>query len=104
MNDIVALLACLDPGITTTTLRRMSQVITAMLTMTGRMTMLGLSRWTERGGSYRTIQRFFYSALPWGVMFWLLFQQYLFNPNSRLPAYLGYDRVPTGCDTKAILP
>ena len=27
--------------------------------MTGRVTMLGLSRWAEKGGSYRTVQRFF---------------------------------------------
>ncbi|MDQ7057108.1 MAG: hypothetical protein Q9N62_01010 [Ghiorsea sp.] len=26
--------------------------------MTGRMTMLGLSRWSVDGGSYRTVQRF----------------------------------------------
>ena len=32
--------------------------------------MLGLSRWTEKGGSYRTIQRFFYTAIPWAQVFW----------------------------------
>jgi len=36
----------------------MSRVILAMLAMTGRVTMLGLSRWAEAGGSYRSIQRF----------------------------------------------
>jgi len=39
-------------------LRQMNQIITAMLSMTGRITMLGLSRWAGEGGSYRTIQRF----------------------------------------------
>lgn len=81
MNDIVALLGCLAPYMTATTLRQMRQVVTAMLTMTGRVTMLGISRWTERGGSYRTVQRFFYSALPWGVMLWLFFQHHLFKPD-----------------------
>jgi hypothetical protein len=59
----------------------MIQVVSAMLTMTGRVTMLGISRWTERGGSYRTVQRFFYSALPWGVMLWLFFEHHLFKPD-----------------------
>ena len=27
--------------------------------MSGRVTMLGISRWAGKGGSYRTIQRFF---------------------------------------------
>jgi hypothetical protein len=81
MNDILTLLQCLAPSLTATTVRQMSQVVTAMLTMTGRVTMLGLSRWTERGGSYRTVQRFFYSAVPWGVLMWLFFQQHLFKPD-----------------------
>jgi putative transposase len=81
MNDILALLACLEPCITSTALRQMSQIITAMLTMTGRVTMLGISRWTERGGSYRTVQRFFYSALPWGLMLWVFFHHHLFKPD-----------------------
>jgi uncharacterized protein with ATP-grasp and redox domains len=61
MNDILALLACFDLYITATTLRQMSRVITAMQTMTGRVAMLTISRWTERGASCRTVQRFFYS-------------------------------------------
>lgn len=81
MNDIVALLACLAPTMTTTTLRQVVAVVTAMLTMTGRVTMLGVSRWTEGGGSYRTVQRLYYSALPWGMMFWLFFQHHLWKPD-----------------------
>jgi len=34
-------------------------IIDAMLSMMGRLTMLGLSRWTEKSGSYRTMQLFF---------------------------------------------
>lgn len=40
--------------------------------MTGRVTMLGISRWTEKGGSYRTIQRFFGEAHDWAKLRWLL--------------------------------
>lgn len=50
-----------------------------MLAMTGRVTMLGLSRWTEKGGSYRSVQRFFYSIIPWAPVFWAFFQAYLFD-------------------------
>lgn len=41
-----------------------------MIAMTGRVTRLGLSRWTEKGGSYRTVQRFYYTLIPWGQVFW----------------------------------
>jgi len=40
------------------------RLVPAMLAITGRVTMLGLSRWAEKGGSYRTIQRFFYTVVP----------------------------------------
>jgi hypothetical protein len=70
---------CFEPYMTTTSLRQMNQIVRAMLTMTGRVTMLGLSRWTEQGGSYRTVQRLFYSALPWGMMFWVLFESHVWK-------------------------
>lgn len=80
MMDILALLQCLDPTVSTTTLRQMGRIITAILTMTGRVTMLNISRWTDRGGSYRTVQRLFAETLPWAVMFWTFFRQHLFVP------------------------
>ena len=53
----------------------MSQVIFGMLVASGRITMLGLSRWTEKGGSYRTIQRFYHSVLSWKAIQWLFFRK-----------------------------
>lgn len=50
-----------------------------MLVMTGRVTMLGLSRWTEKGGSYRSIQRFYHSNLPWKAMQWTFFAKHLWR-------------------------
>jgi putative transposase len=41
--------------------------------------MLSISRLTTPGGSYRTIQRFFASTLPWLNISWLLFRTYLFQ-------------------------
>jgi hypothetical protein len=50
-----------------------------MLAMTGRVTMLGLSRWTEKGGSYRTIQRFFNSPIGWSKVNWFLIRHHLLD-------------------------
>jgi hypothetical protein len=56
--DILALLQPIEDGLSKATLHQMSRVILAMLAMTGRVTMLGLSRWAEEGGSYRTFSAF----------------------------------------------
>lgn len=79
MIDILALLQSLSPSLDKTTIRQFSLIIPAMLAMTGRVTMLGISRWTEKGGSYRTVQRFFSTVIPWANVFWLFFRQYLFD-------------------------
>jgi len=75
--DILALLQHLNPLLAKTTIRQMSRVISAVLAMTGRVTMLGLSRWSDDGGSYRTIQRFFQTTIPWAQVFWSFFLTHL---------------------------
>ncbi len=57
MPEIVALLQTIAPVVSPRVLKQMSQVIYGLLISSGRITMLEISRWTERGGSYRTIQR-----------------------------------------------
>ncbi len=42
----------------------MAVIITAMPRSSGRVIMLWLSRWTDKGDGYRTIQRFLHTALP----------------------------------------
>ena len=79
MIDILALLQSLSPCLDKTTIRQFSLIIPALLAMTGRVTMLGISRWTEKGGSYRTVQRFFSTVIPWTNVFWLFFRQHLFE-------------------------
>jgi IS4 transposase len=64
-----------------TSIRQLSRIIRAILAMTGRVTMLGISRWTRKGGSYRTVQRFFHTAIPWAMAFWLFFRHHLFSPD-----------------------
>ena len=78
--DIVALFQCLQPHVTTTTLRQFSRIAWAMLVMTGRVTMLGISRWAGIGGSYRTVQRFFATVIPWATLFWVFFRQHAYRP------------------------
>jgi putative transposase len=80
MIEILPLLFCLQPTLGTTNTRRFAVIITALLTMTGRVTMLGLSRWTEKRGSYATVQRFFYASIPWLTLSWLFFRTYLWQP------------------------
>ena len=77
MTDIIALIQCLDQCIDGTTMRQLGRIVTAMLAMTGRVTMLNIARWTDAGGSYRTIQRFFGKVLPWAQMGWLFFVAHL---------------------------
>jgi hypothetical protein len=79
MKDILPLLQCLSPVIGTTSVRQLSRIAKAILAMEGRVTMLGISRWIPIGGSYRTVQRFFYTILPNDTMLWVFFREHLFN-------------------------
>lgn len=78
--DIIKLLLVLSQCLDATSIKQLTVIVTAMLTMTGQVTMLGLSRWTEKGGSYRTIQRFYTTVIPWGIVLWLVFRTYLYRP------------------------
>jgi putative transposase len=79
--DIVALFHCLQPHVTVTTLRQLSRITLALLVMTGRVTMLGLSRWAGKGGSYRTVQRLFATVIPWATLFWVFFRHHVHCPD-----------------------
>ena len=80
MMNILTLLQIFRTTLPNTDIRRMYKVIQAMLSMTGRITMLGISRWSGAGGSYRTIQRFFNTTIVWGQIYFIFFKHYLFNP------------------------
>ena len=78
--NILALLQCIQPYLSRTDLRRLSRIVQAMLSMTGRVTMLGISRWAGRGGSYRSVQRFFNLSIAWPQVFVKFFAQHLYRP------------------------
>jgi putative transposase len=77
--DILALLPCLQPDLPVSTRRQFSRLASAMLVLTGRVTMLGIARWAGQGGSYRTVQRFFSTVIPWATLFWVFFRQPLYR-------------------------
>ena len=53
------------------------RVIEAMLSISGRVTMKGLSRWSGPGGSYRTLQRVFTTSGHWCQRNWWLIRHHL---------------------------
>ena len=82
MYDILSLLSVLYPHLSTTTVRQFSRVVLGLLAMTGQVSMLNISRWTSEGGSYRTVQRFFNTLIPWGSVYWVFFTTYLLDRES----------------------
>jgi len=77
--EIIALLQPVNHLLDKTTMRQLVLIVNAMIAMTGRVTMLGISRWTEKGGSYRTIQRFFQTTIEWSKLNWHLFLEHRYT-------------------------
>jgi putative transposase len=82
MPDILPLLLCLQPVLPKTQCRQLAHIVVAMLSMTGRITQLGISRWTDKGGSYRTLQRFFHTSLDWTQIQWLFFKHFVYRADA----------------------
>ena len=82
MYDILSLFSVLYPHLSRTPVRQFSCVVIGLLAMTGQGTMLNISRWTSEGGSYRTVQRFFNTVIPWGTVCWVFFSTYLLDRES----------------------
>ena len=81
MPEILALLQNIAPVVSATVLQQMSHVLYGMLISNGRITMLEISRWTEAGGSYRTIQRLYHTPLLWLQIQWIFFVSRLQKTN-----------------------
>jgi len=80
--NILALLQCIQPDLSKNERRQLSRIAQAMLSMSGRVTMLGLSRWAGKGGSYRTVQRFFNAVITWPNVFSKFFMRHLYLPET----------------------
>jgi hypothetical protein len=74
----------------------LSRITLALLVMTGRITMLGLSRWAGTGGSYRTGQRLFSPVLPGAMLFGVFLR-----PPVHCPADVYFVAGDAGIVTKA---
>ena len=81
MSEIVSLFTVFSLHLSTTTLRQFCRIVFAVLAMPGGVTMRNISRWTTQGGSYRTVQRFFNTVLPWQTLYSVFFQTHLFDPD-----------------------
>src|SRR5574341_314671 len=79
MFNINLRLQCLKTCLNSKTLSQLIILVTALLSMTGRVTMLGISRWTGEGGSYRTVQRFFNTSIDWKKVQWSLIEKFFLN-------------------------
>ena len=86
MPDIMVVLGCVSQCLDATTLRQLCCVSEAMVSMTGRVTMRGLSRWTTKGGSYRTLQRFFYTPMNWLMLQWVVIRHHLLDQGDTILA------------------
>ena len=82
MYDILSVFSVLYPHLSRTTVRQFSRVVLGLLAMTGQVSMLNISRWTSEGGSYRTVQRFLNTLIPWGSVYWVFFSTYLLDRES----------------------
>lgn len=79
-RNFAQLLECLTPDLGKTNVNRLGRIAKAMISMTGRVTMLGISRWGEKGCSYRTVQRFYNSAIDWPKLFINFVHKHFYNP------------------------
>ena len=77
--EILTLFACFSPLTSTTSHRQLAVMAEAIFSMTGRVTMLGISRWAEKGGSYRNVQRFFATTFLWTALHLKFVESHLFN-------------------------
>lgn len=81
MSEIIALLVCLEGQVAASTLRQLSQIVQAFLCIPHRATMLGLARWGEKGGSYRSLQRFYQTPIDWLLVQWTLLKTCFLSRN-----------------------
>lgn len=84
MPEIIALFQCIEQMLNTNTLRKLTVTVTAILSMTGRVTMLGMSRWSEKGGSYRSIQRLYNTTIRWSSLNWQLVKHHIWDGATEL--------------------
>lgn len=84
MPDIMVVLRCLSQCLDGTVLRQLCCMSEAIVSMSGHVTMLGISRWTNKGGSYRSVQRFFNTPINWLTLQWVLIRHHLLDQDDTI--------------------
>lgn len=79
MLDILPLLLRLQPFLSSTTCRQLNCIVMAILVMPTNVTQRSISRWTGKGGSYRTVHRFFHTSIDWLQVKWLFFMLFVYK-------------------------
>ncbi len=77
--EILTLFACCSNLLNRTSIRHLAIIAQAMLTLSGRVTIKGLSRWTQGRASYRTLQRFYAQTVPWLALSVKFFETQIFD-------------------------
>lgn len=77
--EILTLFTCYSTLLNRTLISQLALIAEAVLTLSGRVTMRNISRWTSRG-SYRNLQRFYAATLPWPELLVKFFRIHLFDP------------------------
>ena len=77
--EILTLFTCFSTLTATASIGHLTVIAEALFSMTGRVTMLGISRWAEKGGSYRSVQRFFATTFLWTALQVKFVESHLFN-------------------------
>ena len=81
MVTIIDILSVLSLELPKANLRILSEICKSIFRLTGKVTGLNISRYTDKGGSYRNIQRLFAEEIDWLKLHITLFDRYLFNKN-----------------------
>ena len=79
MITITEILAVLSLELSTSSLNTLTQICEGIFRLSGKVTGLNISRYTDKGGSYRSIQRLFSLEIDWFKLKMDLFEAYLFS-------------------------
>jgi len=82
MKRIITIINCVKPILKTKHFNQLKIIIHALLIIKGRITMLGLSRWSNKGGSYSSIRRFFNANINWLSINWIIIKSHLIKKDS----------------------
>ena len=81
MITITEILTVLLSELSSTNLNILVEISKGIFRLSGKTTGLNISRYTDKGGSYRNIQRFFAETFDWSKMKIILFEKFLFSEN-----------------------